>query len=80
MKSGDNLSLIFKRAGFGKRDVYRVVSESADGKSLARIYPGQSISFKTDDAGKLQAVRHVRSPLETYLRAQWRAFRANLNP
>jgi murein DD-endopeptidase MepM/ murein hydrolase activator NlpD len=65
VQNGDNLSLIFKRAGFGTADVYRVVSESADGKSLARIYPGQSISFKTDDARKLQAVRHVRSPLET---------------
>ena len=65
VKTGDNLSLIFQRAGFNKGDVHRVVSESADGKSLARIYPGQIISFQSDDAGGLAAVRVVKSPLET---------------
>ena len=65
VKRGDNLSLIFRRAGFGKRDVYSVVSESAEGKSLARIFPGQIISFKSDKSGGLAAVRVVRSPLET---------------
>ena len=70
VKSGDNLSLIFKRAGYSNRDVHHVVSQSSDGKSLSRIYPGQSIFFKTDSSGDLQGVRHVRSPLETvtYLR------------
>lgn len=65
VKSGDNLSLIFQRAGFNKRDVYRVVSESEHGKSLAKIYPGQVVAFQSDDAGKLAAVRIVKSPLET---------------
>lgn len=74
VKSGDNLSLIFKRAGFDKRDVHQVVTESPDGKSLARIYPGQVIAFQADGAGKLAAVRHVRSPLETvnYWKAEGR--------
>ena len=72
VKSGDNLSLIFKRAGYSNRDVHHVVSQSSDGKSLSRIYPGQSIFFKTDSSGDLQGVRHVRSPLETvtYLRTE----------
>jgi murein DD-endopeptidase MepM/ murein hydrolase activator NlpD len=65
VRSGDNLSRIFKRAGFNTRDVHRVVSESPDGKSLANIFPGQIIAFKADDNGQLAAVRHVRSPLET---------------
>ena len=70
VKSGDNLSLIFKRAGYSNRDVHHVVSQSSDGKSLSRIYPGQSIFFQTDTSGDLLGVRHVRSPLETvtYLR------------
>jgi len=65
VKSGDNLSLIFQRAGFNKRDVHQVVSESEHGKSLAKIYPGQVVAFQSDDEGKLAAVRIVKSPLET---------------
>jgi murein DD-endopeptidase MepM/ murein hydrolase activator NlpD len=67
VKSGDNLSLIFQRAGFNKRDVYRVVSESEHGKSLARIYPGQVVAFQSDDEGKLASVRVVKTPLETLI-------------
>ena len=53
VKSGDNLSLIFKRAGYNDRDVHNVVSQATDGKSLGRIFPGQSIYFQADEAGKL---------------------------
>ena len=56
VKRGDNLSLIFQRAGFSKGDVHSVVSESADGKTLARIYPGQVLAFQADDDGQLLAV------------------------
>lgn len=65
VKRGDNLSLIFKRAGYSDRDVYELVSQARDGKSLASIYPGQVIAFRAGDAGELLAVRHTRSPLET---------------
>ncbi|MEE4145040.1 MAG: peptidoglycan DD-metalloendopeptidase family protein [Halieaceae bacterium] len=67
VKKGDNLSLIFQRAGFKKGDVHQVVTGSAEGKSLARIYPGQIISFQSDASGELAAVRVVRSPLETII-------------
>jgi murein DD-endopeptidase MepM/ murein hydrolase activator NlpD len=65
VRSGDNLSLIFKRAGFNTRDVHRVVSEASDGKGLARIYPGQTIAFQGNDSGDLVAVRHIKNELET---------------
>ena len=70
VRSGDNLSLIFKRAGFDNRDVHNVVSQATDGKSLARIFPGQTIEFRADQQGELQALRYVKSPLEsiTYTR------------
>ena len=67
VKNGDNLSLIFQRAGFSKKDVHRVVSESKDGKALARIFPGQIVSFQSDETGGLAAVRLVKSPLETII-------------
>jgi len=71
VKPGDNLSLIFNRAGYTDRDVYEVVSTSAEGRALAKIFPGQSIDFQADEQGRLAAVRHVRSRLEsvTYKRA-----------
>jgi murein DD-endopeptidase MepM/ murein hydrolase activator NlpD len=67
VKSGDNLSLIFQRAGFSKQDVHNVVSASKDGKALAQIYPGQLVAFQSDAAGDLAAVRLVKSPLETII-------------
>ena len=62
---GDTLSLIFKRAGFSEQDVQNVISQSQDGKSLSRIFPGQAIAFSTDEEGELLGVRHIKSPLET---------------
>ncbi|NND67028.1 MAG: peptidase M23, partial [Halioglobus sp.] len=65
VRSGDNLSLIFKRAGYSGRDVHEVVTGAELGKSLERIFPGQTIAFQADDEGELAAVRHIKSPLET---------------
>ena len=70
VRSGDNLSLIFKRAGFSDRDMYRVVNSAEHGKGLGKLYPGQTIAFQTGPDSSLEGVRHVISPLEsiTYLR------------
>ena len=65
VKSGDNLSLIFKRAGYSDRDIYRITKKTPEGKSLTRIFPGQTIAFRADDSGELLAVRHIISALET---------------
>jgi len=65
VKSGDNLSLIFKRAGYTDRDIYRITKKAPDGKSLARIFPGQTIAFLANDKGELGAVRHIISALES---------------
>ena len=70
VKRGDNLSRVFRRAGFGERDVHRVLTEAPDGKSLARIHPGQVIAFQADADGELTRIRHLRSPLETAI--YWR--------
>jgi len=65
VKSGDNLSLIFKRAGYNDGDVHQIITQAPDGKSLGRIFPGQTIAFQAGESGSLAAVRHVKSPLET---------------
>ena len=61
---GDNLSLIFNRAGFSDTDLYRVARDNDD-RSLKRIYPGETIGFQADSEGNLLALRHVQSPLLT---------------
>lgn len=64
VREGDNLSLIFNRAGFSDTDLYRV-ARANDDRSLKRVYPGETIGFQTDLNGALSAVRHVQSPLRT---------------
>ena len=63
VRSGDNLSLIFNRAGFSDRDVFDVTS-GVQGQALRRIFPGQLIGFAADEAAELIAVRHIESPLK----------------
>jgi len=63
VRNGDNLSLLFDRAGFSDRDVFDVTT-SKDGKALREIFPGQLIGFAADDAEQLLAVRHIESPLK----------------
>lgn len=63
VRNGDNLSLIFSRAGFSDRDVYEVTS-SATGRELRKIFPGQLIGFAADENNALMAVRHIESRLK----------------
>ena len=67
VRSGDNLSLLFKRAGFSSTDVYRIVHSAAGGRDLERIYPGQSLAFRRDAQGELAAVRHTIDPVHSVL-------------
>ena len=64
VRSGDNLSLIFARAGFSDRDVY-AVTQADGGKALRKIYPGEEIAFLADDEGALHAVKHTASKLKS---------------
>ena len=63
VRTGDNLSLIFNRAGFSDRDVYDVTS-SKKGGALRKIFPGQLIGFAANEENALVAVRHIESPLK----------------
>ncbi|MCZ6829953.1 MAG: peptidoglycan DD-metalloendopeptidase family protein [Gammaproteobacteria bacterium] len=67
VRSGDNLSLIFQRAGLDDGDVYHVVSRAPGGRSLTRIYPGQTLSFQISEQGELQALRYQQSRLTSVI-------------
>ncbi|MEE4191379.1 MAG: peptidoglycan DD-metalloendopeptidase family protein [Halieaceae bacterium] len=64
---GDNLSLLFGRAGLTDTDLYHLVSKAPEGQSLTRLFPGENIGFLLNDDGRLAALRRVKSPLETVI-------------
>jgi len=63
--SGDNLSILFQRAGLTDRHVYDIVHRAKGGKSLTRIFPGQTLGFQLDGNNELLALRYVQSELES---------------
>ena len=63
VRNGDNLSLIFARAGFSDRDVYEV-TKADGGRALRKIYPGETLSFQTSPEGRLHRVKHKESALK----------------
>jgi murein DD-endopeptidase MepM/ murein hydrolase activator NlpD len=63
VRRGDNLSLIFNRAGFSDRDVVKVTSNDST-RALRKIFPGQLIGFAANEENQLVAVRHIESSLK----------------
>lgn len=63
VRSGDNLTKIFKRAGLDARDVYQV-SQSDKEKLLTRIRPGQILELAINEEG-LQRLRLVKNKLQS---------------
>ena len=59
------MSLIFGRTGLQRSDLAQLLKADATVRVLRNIYPGQTLSFRSTDAGKLLELRYVRSPLET---------------
>lgn len=63
VRSGDSLSVIFRRAGLNDRAMLEVINSSKEGKKLARLQPGHQFIFHLDDDQRLQALVHVLGPL-----------------
>lgn len=66
IRSGDNLTAVFKRAGLTARDVYNVAAAVKDTDVLRRIYPGQILSFVIE-GGQLKKLRHIQSRMKSAL-------------
>lgn len=65
INSGDTLSGLFKQAGFNDGLMLSVIHGAGDASKIQRLYAGETISFATDDAGELAAIRLQRSRLES---------------
>jgi len=69
VKSGDNLTLIFARAGLSARDVYEVSNSEPKSSLLSNLYPGYELEFYFDDANEqdneLVSLNVIKNKLES---------------
>jgi murein DD-endopeptidase MepM/ murein hydrolase activator NlpD len=66
VKSGDNLSAVFKRAGLNDASMYQVINHNNEAKELTKLFPGEKLGFDIVD-NKLLALRHIKTPLNTVI-------------
>ncbi len=65
VRRGDSLSLIFARAQLDRNDLQAILDADATARSLHSLFPGQTLSIRTDTNGHLTGLRYAKSPLET---------------
>lgn len=65
VKTGDNLSSIFGRAGLNDRDIYELFDGTKSAKELKSLAPGQKMAFLLDDQGKLQELKYFKNTLDS---------------
>lgn len=66
VRSGDNLSLIFKRMGVSATVLHYVMQSGSKAEDLQKLKPGQIFRFAFDDNNTLMALQFSPSQLETY--------------
>lgn len=64
VQSGDNLSILFKRAGLNDRSIYELFSDAKDAKDLRNIRPGQKMAFLVEN-GQLQGLNYIIDELNS---------------
>ncbi len=65
VKTGDNLSSIFGRAGLNDRDIYELFDGTKSAKELKSLAPGQKMAFLLDEQGKLQELKYFKNSLDS---------------
>ncbi len=64
IQSGDNLSILFRRAGLNDKDIYELTNKAPEAKDLRRIRPGQQLAFLVEE-GKLQGLKYKINRLDS---------------
>ncbi|MDD7805998.1 MAG: peptidoglycan DD-metalloendopeptidase family protein [Endozoicomonas sp. (ex Botrylloides leachii)] len=65
IKSGDNLSSLFKQQGLDAGVVHSIVSTPKLGEMLASVRPGEGLEFRINKDGDLTQFRYVQSKLKS---------------
>lgn len=66
VRTGDNLSLLFQRAGLSDRILYEFMASNPATKDLKRIHPGHELEFHIEE-GRLLGVRYRQNRLQSDL-------------
>lgn len=64
---GDNMSLVFARAGLSGADLQALLDVDKGAEALRDVFPGQTLQFTMDQDHRLLELRFAKSPLETTL-------------
>ena len=66
VKSGDTLATIFNNLGISSSTLHTILSQDLAGAELQKIYPGQKLTFVSDNKG-LKQIRYPQSVNETFV-------------
>ncbi len=66
VKSGDNLSRIFKRAGLNDRHMMELLNANTETKRLASLFPGHTLEFFTSADGELHKLNYIIDRLNSF--------------
>lgn len=64
VNSGDTLSTLFQQVGLGAQTVYSITHSDDAGKSLAKVFPGETLVFEFDQNSELKTITRIKSELE----------------
>lgn len=67
VKKGDNLAIIFKRAGFSAKTLHKLIHSDKNTKKLTQIHPGDTLSFAKNPAGELSHLKYILNRTDTLL-------------
>ncbi len=67
VRSGDNMSRIFQRAGLSARTLHDIMNLGPDVQRLRKIMPGEQLQIETRADGSLQQLRYEQSALRTLI-------------
>lgn len=67
IKQGNTLSSLFSNAGFNDKTMYEVIGKNRQNKQITNIYPGEKISFLSNNQQQLSSIKLARSPIESLL-------------
>ncbi|MGL6160988.1 peptidoglycan DD-metalloendopeptidase family protein [Microbulbifer sp.] len=63
VQNGDTLSDLFQRAGVSSAEMYQLLASSDEARQLAKLTPGEELTFRTDSEGALQRLELYRDRL-----------------
>ncbi|ATC95621.1 peptidoglycan DD-metalloendopeptidase family protein [Pseudoalteromonas tunicata] len=67
VKTGDNLAIIFKRAGFSAQTLYKLINLNDDTHSLTKIHPGEVLYLASNQQKELSHLKYQINQTDTLL-------------